>query len=203
MRARVHRSKDSSYTCASDATGRFELVLDPAPTAEDHLIVSWEDPGHVTLRRSEGPFTPSEMRELGELVLERSERIAGRVASPSGEALAGVVLFSGSESTTSGVDGRFAFAAAFASGAHSVSALGVGRLALQREVVLPLREELVLLLEAARTIEGFVLDATGPPLEGSISMPMPRPCRATPSVTPRGASCSSIPWARRKRRGST
>ncbi|MBK9386213.1 MAG: hypothetical protein IPN34_15480 [Planctomycetes bacterium] len=165
----------------TDAEGRFRCALDASRNAPGRVVLVLSAPRRRSLVQVVEALGPAERRELGILELAVGAELAGKIVDPSGAPIAGAVLNAVGEYATSDANGRFAFAFGMPFGKLGLHAMAGGFCNLAREHELPLREELVLVLERARSIEGYVLDEARKPIEGVVLY-------ADASTTPRFAT---------------
>jgi hypothetical protein len=165
----------------TDADGHFRCALDATAAASARTPLLFSAPARRSLLQVIEALGPAERRDLGTLELAAGAELAGRVADPNGAPIAGAVLNAAGENALSDAEGRFHFAAGFPFGKLALHVMAGGFCYVVRELDLPLENELVLVLQRARSIEGYVLDEARKPIEGVVLY-------ADASTTPRLAT---------------
>jgi hypothetical protein len=165
----------------TDAEGRFRCTLDATVGEPSRYPLVFSAPARRSLVKVVEALAPAERRDLGTLELAVGAELSGRVADPSGAPIEGAILSAAGEVAASGASGRFAFAAGLPLGKLALHVMAGGFQVVAREVELPLDGELVLVLERARSIEGYVLDEERQPIAGVVIY-------ADVSMTPRLAT---------------
>jgi hypothetical protein len=152
----------------TDAEGRFRCALDARADAPARTLLVFSAPARRSLPQVIEGLAPAERRDLGTLELAKGAELAGRVTDPSGAPIAGAVLNAAGEHAQSDAEGRFLFVAGFPFGKLALHVMAGGFCYVVRELDLPLESELVLVLQRARSIEGYVLDESRKPIEGVV-----------------------------------
>src|SRR5688572_22664716 len=191
-----------ALTGRSDADGRFRLRVrggqESALRVRDdawHLRGDGTDVGLDMLRVT----ALSADRDLGDIVLGRNARVAGRVQNEAGKTIAGVrvavsggrtgLLLGGIGDLVTGAEGEFA-SAGLKPGRYTITTASPDYLPAEVKVELQEgehRDDLVIEVRSGHTIAGLVVDDLGTPLPG-MKVTADRARELTPGVQVRSSS---------------
>jgi hypothetical protein len=167
---------------ATDADGRFEILIPEAPEREFYLTFLRAD-RCMRAAHYESGMRAGQVTDMGEIVMPGGQRIAGFMIDQEGKPAANVMLsIDGLSSAVhpamragetmgvkSGPDGSFAYEAALPPGTYSLRIPHVGwSIPEPRELVVadPHPAETIIRLRRQETAEGLVVDEDGQPVAG-------------------------------------